>query len=79
MSRNTRPPDDPAIAALLQVTDTNTTGSIKRTLLACLLIRSAARPQVARGRVVITTTAAGAAGLAIAHWHGWSVLIHLLH
>jgi hypothetical protein len=79
MDTNTQPPDDPAVAALRQVADTNTTHSIKQTLLACLLIRSALRPPIGRRRPLITATAVTSAGLAIAHWHLWSALMHLLH
>jgi hypothetical protein len=79
MGIDTRSPEDPAVAALRQVADINTVRSIKQTFLACLLIRSVVRPPTARVRRFITTTALSAMGLAIAHWHIWSVLIHLLH
>jgi hypothetical protein len=79
MGTDARTPDDPAIAALRQVASTETTRSIKQTILACLLIRSVLRPPSTRGRTFITTAAVSAAGLAVVHWHVWPLLLHLLH
>jgi len=79
MNYESREEDDAALAALREVADHNTVQSVKRTILACLLIRAVRRPTTRRRRAVLSVLVLPAGFVVVRYWHIWSVLIHLRH
>jgi hypothetical protein len=81
MSRKPSPhpdEDDTAVAALRQVASRRTVRSIKETLLAAILIRTACGRNSARhNRIAIPATAVIMASSI--HWHVWQYALHLIH
>jgi hypothetical protein len=79
MNYEPRQDDDAALAALREVADHHTVQSVKRTILACLLIRAVRRPSTRRRRAVFSVLVLPAGYAAVRYWHVWSALVHLHH
>jgi hypothetical protein len=71
--------DDAALVAIRQIVHPGTIRSIKKTILACLLIWTIQRSRIPRRRVVVSLALLVPVVLVAVHyWHGWSTFAHLL-